>query len=165
MQLRILAVGAIVFAATLPAVADPPAPPQGDGEQRELNDRKIESAGIRKLTGKHLILVTDVPSSPEIDRLPAVFDAAVPLWAEYFGVDLKKTERWQARGYLMGERRRFESLGLLPPGQRLPHGQVRRQPAIVWNILRLHQRLHVAQQAPVAEEQQRTRFPGFLRGK
>lgn len=116
MQLRILAVGAIVFAATLPAVADPPAPPQGDGEQRELNDRKIESAGIRKLTGKHLILVTDVPSSPEIDRLPAVFDAAVPLWAEYFGVDLKKTERWQARGYLMGERRRFESLGLLPPG-------------------------------------------------
>ena len=30
-----------------------------------------QSAGIRKLTSKHLVLYTDVPSSPEVDRLPA----------------------------------------------------------------------------------------------
>ncbi len=58
----------------------------------------LESAGIRKLTSKHLVLYTDVPSSPEVDRLPAVFDQAVPQWAEYFGIDPAKTANWQAAG-------------------------------------------------------------------
>jgi hypothetical protein len=74
------------------------------------------SQGIRKLTGKYITLFTDVPSSPEVDRLPEVFDAAVPQWAEYFGIDLSTKQPWQARGYLVGDRRRFESLHLLPLG-------------------------------------------------
>jgi hypothetical protein len=80
-------------------------------------ENQAESNGIRKITSKYLILCTDVPSSPEIDRLPAVFDQAVPQWAEYFGVDLEKASHWQARAYLIGDRRRFESLHLLPPGR------------------------------------------------
>jgi len=82
-----------------------------------IGDREIQANGIRRLTSKHLILYTDVPSSPEVDRLPAVFDAAVPQWAAYFGVDEAKTSHWQARAYLIGDRRRFESLGLMPPGR------------------------------------------------
>ena len=80
-----------------------------------VDDQAAESNGIRKLEGKYLILYTDVPSSPEVDRLPALFDAAVPQWAKYFGIDLSKKKRWQARAYLIGDRRRFEALGLMPP--------------------------------------------------
>jgi hypothetical protein len=83
---------------------------------RTFDESKAASNGIRKLTGKHLVLFTDVPSSPDVDRLPQVFDAAVPLWCAYFGVDPAKTEGWMARGYLIGDRRRFDALGLMPPG-------------------------------------------------
>ena len=55
------------------------------------------------------MLYTDVPSSPEVDGLPAVFDQAVPQWAEYFGVDEAKTRNWQAQGFLIGDRRRVRS--------------------------------------------------------
>ena len=41
-------------------------------------DAPAPSAGIRKIAGKHLLLYTDLESDPEIDRLPAVFDQAVP---------------------------------------------------------------------------------------
>lgn len=84
---------------------------------KSIDDKQLESGGIRKLLSKHLQLYTDVPSSPEVDRLPQLFDEAVPKWAKYFGVDLAKTEKWQARAYLVGDRRRFEALGLLPPGR------------------------------------------------
>lgn len=100
-----------LFAAIPPAAAQSPTPPP-----RAADATQLESSGIRTLTSKHLILVTDVPSSPEVDRLPAIFDAAVPQWAVYFGVDAAKTEHWKARAYLIADRRRFEALGLMPPG-------------------------------------------------
>ncbi|MEX0643638.1 MAG: hypothetical protein WD468_13120, partial [Pirellulales bacterium] len=65
---------------------------------RQIDESRARAAGIRKLTGKHLVLYTDVPSSPEVDRLPAVFDQAVPQWAEYFGIDPAKTRNFQAQG-------------------------------------------------------------------
>jgi hypothetical protein len=73
------------------------------------------SVGIRKITSRHLELYTDLPSDPAVDDLPAVFDKAVPLWADYFGIDRAKTAGWQARAYLINERRRFDALGLMPP--------------------------------------------------
>ncbi|HEX3600905.1 MAG TPA: hypothetical protein VHU84_12225 [Lacipirellulaceae bacterium] len=97
-----------------PLFAEPLA---ADSAARQIDDRQAEANGIRTLTSKHLILCTDVPSSPEVDGLPALFDKAVPQWAEYFGVDLEKTAHWQARAYLIGDRRRFEALKLLPPGR------------------------------------------------
>ena len=81
-----------------------------------VDDAQIRSAGIRQLTSRHLVLYTDVPADAEVDRLPAQFDAAVPQWAEYFGVDRAKTAGWQARAFLIRERRRFDALGLMPPG-------------------------------------------------
>jgi hypothetical protein len=80
------------------------------------DDGRIRSAGIRKLTSKHLVLYTDVPADPEVDRLPAIFDEAVPQWATYFGVDPAKLANWQARAFLIGDRRRFDALGLMPVG-------------------------------------------------
>jgi len=81
---------------------------------REVEQGKLESAGIRTLVGRHLVLHTDVPSDPEVDRLPALFAEAVPQWAEYFGVDRAATAAWRARAYLIADRRRFDALGLMP---------------------------------------------------
>ncbi len=80
------------------------------------SDTRIVSSDIRKLAGRHLLLYTDLASDPEIEKLPAVFDQAVPQWAEYFGIDPAKTSSWQARAFLIGERRRFDALGLMPAG-------------------------------------------------
>jgi hypothetical protein len=74
-----------------------------------------QSVGIRRIVSQHLVLHTDLPSSTEIDRLPQVFDSAVTRWAEYFAVDPAKTTNWQAQAYLIGERRRFDALGMMPP--------------------------------------------------
>jgi hypothetical protein len=92
------------------------APSVSIAEQSKPIAQDVESSGIRKLEGKYITIFTDVPSSPDVDGLPAVFDAAVPQWAEYFGVDLTTKKPWQARGYLIGDRRRFEALGMMPPG-------------------------------------------------
>jgi len=81
-----------------------------------LDDRRAAAAGIRKLTGRHLDLYTDVPGNAEVERLPAVFDQAVPQWADYFGVEPTKTANWRARAYVIADRNRFEALGLMPAG-------------------------------------------------
>jgi hypothetical protein len=78
------------------------------------SDARLRSAGIRSVTGRHLILLTDLASDTEIDKLPAIFDQAVAQWADYFGVDPGKIADWQARAHLIGERRRFDALGLMP---------------------------------------------------
>ena len=62
-------VAVLVFVSVATAHAQPASIP---------DDARIKSGGIRQLEGQHLTLYTDVPSSPEVDRLPAVFDAAVP---------------------------------------------------------------------------------------
>jgi hypothetical protein len=71
-------------------------------------------AGVRQLTSQHLTLYTDVPASPEVDSLPAQFDAAFPQWCAYFSVDNQQHADWHVRAYLMKSRERFEAAGLLP---------------------------------------------------
>ena len=92
---------------------------------RPIDDARLAAAGIRKLTGRHLVLYTDLPADPEVDRLPAVFDLAVPQWADYFGLNQPvgrsptstkaQVDAWQVRGFLIKDRAKFESLGLMPP--------------------------------------------------
>lgn len=85
-----------------------------------IQEGKVAAAGIRKLEGKHLTLYTDLPpGNPAVEELPRVFDAAVPLWCEYFGVDPAKTADWKIVGSLMKDKERFLGAGLydenLPP--------------------------------------------------
>lgn len=75
---------------------------------------EARAAAIRELQGRHLTLVTDLPSSPAVDALPAVFDAALPQWRAYFHIDSQKDPDWRITGYLMGARERFEQAGLVP---------------------------------------------------
>jgi hypothetical protein len=81
----------------------------------EIDDAKAAAAGIRKLTGKHLILYTDLPPAAEVDELPTVFDQAVPLWCDYFAVPREKTAQWKLVGYLLKDKERFVGAGLFPP--------------------------------------------------
>lgn len=80
----------------------------------EINEARAAAAGIRKLTGKRLVLYTDLPSRPEIDSLCELADQAYPQWCEYFQVDPDAQPDWQMTGYLMGDRRKFQGTGLLP---------------------------------------------------
>ncbi|MBA4019730.1 MAG: hypothetical protein C0483_21405 [Pirellula sp.] len=83
-------------------------------EPAALDPDVARAAGFRVLQSKHLTLYTDVPSSPAVDELPQVFDAAVPQWAEYFGIDPAKLADWRMRGFLMQSRERFAAAGLAP---------------------------------------------------
>jgi len=84
------------------------------GKSLPINDTKAAVAGIRKLTGKYLTLYTDVPPSPEVDELPEVFAAAVPLWCEYFEIDPMDAKDWHMTGFVMQEKARFQGAGMLP---------------------------------------------------
>ena len=83
-----------------------------------IDQQRIASARIRKTVGKHVTLFTDLPAG-EVDELPKVFDAAVPLWCEYFGIKPGDVALWKTVGFVMRDKERFVGTGLylasLPP--------------------------------------------------
>src|SRR5262245_32408871 len=87
----------------------------------KLEEGKIAAAGIRRLEGQHLVLYTDLPAAKEVDELPQVFDAAVPLWCSYFAIEPSKLADWKLVASIMKDRDRFVGAGLYP--QRLPDFQ------------------------------------------
>jgi len=82
--------------------------------QFEVDPARLEANGIRTLQGKHVTLYTDLPSSPEIDELPQVFDAAYPQWCEYFRVDPVANDDWKVKAVLMSNKQTFKEAGLFP---------------------------------------------------
>ena len=81
---------------------------------RQVDERRAARVGLRKIVGQHLRLYTDLPPSDAVDSLPVVFDAAVPLWAEYFHVESELLRGWRLQGFLIEDRAKFAALGLLP---------------------------------------------------
>lgn len=73
-------------------------------------------AGLRVLSGKHLILVTDRParSGDGVDELPWIFDEAFSGWCRHYAIDPRDHQSWQAFGCLVIDRERFREAGLLP---------------------------------------------------
>jgi hypothetical protein len=115
---------------TIPANVETPPPPKNPPAERKtlaelaeaakarefdlpvLDEAKIASVGLRKLEGKHIDIYTDLPEAAEVDELPQVFDAAVPLWCEYFEVDPPKLADWKLIGAVMQQRETFQRAGL-----------------------------------------------------
>lgn len=87
---------------------------RGQAPPRVIDLRRVEAAGLRVLEGTHVRLVTDLPSAPAVDELPAVFDAAMPLWAERFDVPAAKWRDAKWVGFLVQDRAKFTALGLMP---------------------------------------------------
>ncbi|QDV67131.1 hypothetical protein Poly24_08220 [Rosistilla carotiformis] len=72
------------------------------------------AAQTRQFSGRHVTIHTDLPASAALDQLPAAFDAAVPQWCEFFGVDPDRLADWHVTAYLMTSRDAFKQRGLLP---------------------------------------------------
>lgn len=93
-----------------------------DARGDEVDPRQViataRRAGLRVFAGKHLVLVSDRPASPddELEQLPAVFDAAFDVWCDHYGMAAVDHADWRAVGCLVVEPERFRSCGLLPPG-------------------------------------------------
>ena len=81
---------------------------------RKFERGSYERFGIRQLKGKHITLYTDLPSDAEVDRLPAVFDLAFPIWCRYFGRDPKSQEAWHVNGFIIKDKAKFQANGMLP---------------------------------------------------
>ena len=94
--------------------ADPAEERPAEPSRPGIDDERLAAVGIRKIPGRHLTLYTDLPSDPQIDDLPASFDAAVPLWAAYFEIEAARTDDWHVAGSLMQNKERFQRAGLLP---------------------------------------------------
>ncbi|MGL6194600.1 MAG: hypothetical protein ACRC2T_07220, partial [Thermoguttaceae bacterium] len=77
---------------------------------------------LRVLDGKHITLHTDIASSSEIDALPGIFDAAVPIWCDYFGIESNSVSNWKITGVLVGDARNFAGTTLLKEVPQLKHG-------------------------------------------
>lgn len=86
-----------------------------DAAVAQIDASRLEAAGIRRLEGRHLTLYTDLSADPAVDSLVDVFDQAYPQWCRYFGLDETTAPVWHMTGYLMSDRRRFESLEMVPP--------------------------------------------------
>ena len=88
-----------------------------------MDNERLAKAGLRVIESVHCELVTDLPSSVEIDQLPLLIDLAVPIWAKRFDVEPRQTTDWRVRAYLIDDRAKFEAMGLMPEGrEEFPHG-------------------------------------------
>jgi len=106
-MLRILLAVCIANLSVTCLAAEFPAP-------RQVDERRAAQVGLRKIVGRHLRLYTDLPPSDAVDSLTAVFDAAVPRWADYFQIDAEQVRDWYMQGFLIQDRQKFAALGLLP---------------------------------------------------
>jgi len=89
-----------------------PTPAESKSPQVAPDDARIKAAGIRKLSGEHLTLYTDLPSARAVDELPALFDQAYAQWRDYFGKEPKSP--WRVVGCLIGDKQKFQDVGLAP---------------------------------------------------
>lgn len=80
----------------------------------KLDEAAILASGLRKLTGQHITIYTDLPSTTEIDELPVAFDAAVPIWCDYFSLPREQLNDWKLVASVMKEKSRFAAVGLFP---------------------------------------------------
>jgi len=79
-----------------------------------IDEDAVKAAGLRKLSGKHITIYTDLPAGAEIEELPRVFDAAVLQWCDYFSVPQEKASDWKVVASLMNDKGRFVTTGLYP---------------------------------------------------
>ncbi len=110
--------GMLAYAAEAPVADSSPAdmaPPEARQLLRlPVDEARLAAAGIRKISGKHLRLFTDLAPRAEIDVLPEVFDQAFPQWCAYFGVDAAAHADWQVTGFLVKDKSRFQQAGVWP---------------------------------------------------
>lgn len=93
-------------------------------DPRAIDEARLQALGIRIVRGTNVWLVTDLPASDAIDRLPDELALAVPQLANYFRVPKEKLDGWRVQAYLVRDKNRFIAAGLMPPKpyDAFPHG-------------------------------------------
>ena len=99
--------------------------PLAVGSRRDRRHADVELRGHRARTrfsaARGPAPDADYRRGPKEDLgdLPKTFDAAFPLWCQYFGLDAAKLADWHVTAYLMKSREHFEQAGYwdagLPP--------------------------------------------------
>lgn len=100
--------------------------------------------------GKHILLRADTGSRESLRELVQAFDAAVPQWAEFWGLPQNALRNWRVDACLMTEVDRFRASGDLPRDITVPFGYamgndiwVRRQSSDYYTRhLLLHEGVH-----------------------
>lgn len=77
-----------------------------------LDAQKLKTAGLRVLKGTHVTIVTDLPTSNSVERLPAAVDEAYPQVCRFF--DVKPDESWCVTVFLMKSNLPFIQADCLP---------------------------------------------------
>ncbi|MBA61686.1 MAG: hypothetical protein CMJ76_04905 [Planctomycetaceae bacterium] len=88
--------------------------PAEKAKQLKVDSERLVANGIRTVTGKQLILHTDLPLDDELRSLPNLFEEAVKQFCTYFEVDITKVAQWQVRACIIQNMEKFENAGLLP---------------------------------------------------
>jgi hypothetical protein len=86
-------------------------------ESFEIDETLVRAAGIRKISGQHLDLYTDVREPEKVDELVGVFDESVNQWCAYFKIEPDKANKWKIRAFLIADEHdpsRFRQAGLMP---------------------------------------------------
>ena len=63
-----------------------------------------------------MILITDCPRriGDDLEKLPEIFDEAVNVRADHYGIPLSVVSDWKVCGCLINDREQFREAGLLP---------------------------------------------------
>ncbi|XZE53052.1 hypothetical protein SH139x_004768 [Planctomycetaceae bacterium SH139] len=78
---------------------------------------------LTELDGRYAQIVTDLPVTAERRDWPAVLDAAIPLWCEFWQLPLQRMDDWRVTIYVMSDKAAFARRGLIPAGlPDFPHG-------------------------------------------
>lgn len=83
----------------------------------KLDGERMDRAGLARLDGKHLRLITDVRDGEAIRQLVLAFDAAVPQWCRWFEIEEERTGPWRLTAIVMASPDsidRFREAGLIP---------------------------------------------------
>ena len=86
----------------------------------KIDPQRVAAAGVSVLRGKHITLYTDMradESGNQTDRRVdwiELFDAAVPLWLEHFGIEQALATDFALTAVVMQDQQRFKRAGLIP---------------------------------------------------
>jgi hypothetical protein len=70
--------------------------------------------GFKRIPGKFVDVITDMEVDEHLKELPQIFDAAIPIWCEYFKVSEREVSDWHVEAFVMGAKERFRNAGLIP---------------------------------------------------
>jgi hypothetical protein len=88
------------------------APENPPSQVQFVKPEHLKAAGLRTVRGKHLLLVTDLQAA--VNSLPQAFDDTISESITYLDLDPADWRDWQMTCYLMKDKDRFRSVGLVP---------------------------------------------------